>query len=170
MPQRSLIPDPFRFASEGRSLSGEVALVELSRLADVLVDRSGGLAYRVSGELTVDRKSMLSLHVAGELVLRCQRCLGPMVWPVAIETLFELVRPGQPIPDEEFEEDAYDAIEASADMDVLALVEDEVVLAVPIAPRHEDCDAPRPVGGAVKESPFSKLSGLGKPGGSGEAQ
>lgn len=170
MPQRSLIPDPFRFAGEGRSLSGEVALAELSRLADVLAERSGALAYRVAGEVTVDRKSMLRLEVSGELALRCQRCLGSMVWPVAIDTLFELVRPGQPIPDEELEEDAYDAIEASVDMDVLALVEDEIVLAVPFAPRHEDCDAPRPVGGAVKESPFAKLSGLGKTGGSGEAQ
>lgn len=170
MPQRSLIPDPFRFASEGRSLSGEVMLADLLRLADVLAEQSGGLAYRVSGDVGIDRKSMLRLQVNGELALRCQRCLEPMVLPVAIDTLFELVRPGQSIPDEELEEDAYDAIEASADMDVLALVEDEVVLAVPFAPRHEDCDAPRPVGGAVKESPFSKLSGLRKTDGSGEAR
>lgn len=170
MPQRSLIPDPFRFASEGRSLSGEVSLAGLSRLADLLAEQSGVLVYRLTGELTVGRKSMLRLQVSGELMLRCQRCLGPMVWPVAIDTLFELVRPGQVIPDEELEEDAYDAIEAEADMDVLALVEDEVVLAAPIAPRHEDCEAPRPVGGAVKESPFSKLSGLKKVGGSGEAR
>lgn len=170
MPQRSLIPDPFRFASEGRSLSGEIALAGLARLADVLVERSGSLAYRVSGTVGVDRKPMLSLQVSGKLVLKCQRCLGPMEWPVAIDTLFELVRPGQAIPDEELEEDAYDAIEAEPDMDVLALVEDEIVLAVPIAPRHEDCDAPRPVGGAEKESPFSKLSGLRKTGGAGEAQ
>jgi uncharacterized protein len=47
-------------------------------------------------------------------------------------------------------------------MDVLALVEDEIVLAVPIAPRHESCDAPRPSDGVKKESPFAALAKLRK--------
>lgn len=167
MSQRSIIPDPFRFASEGRSQAGSVQVAELARLADLLQDRTGTLSFRVVGSVTVDRKSRLRLEVSGVLMLKCQRCLGAMEWPVAIDSKFDLVRPGQPIPDEELEEDAFDAIEAAPDMDVLALVEDEIVLAAPIAPRHEDCDAPRPVGGAEKESPFSLLRGLNKAGSDG---
>ena len=85
-----------------------------------------------------------------------------MEWPLALETTLELVRPGQAIPESELENDEFDAIEATPDMDVVALVEDEIVLAVPFAPRHEQCEAPRPTGGVEKKSPFAALAGFRK--------
>lgn len=162
MPQRSVLPDPFKFAAEGRSLSGVIPLLELPRLGDVLLDKSGSVQFSLVGEVGIDRKPRMRLRISCELQVRCQRCLGSMVWPLELDSLFELVRPGQPIADDELEEDEFDAIEATPDMDVTALVEDEIVLAVPIAPRHEKCEAPRPDGGAVKESPFASLEKLRK--------
>ena len=53
-----------------------------------------------------------------------------------------------------------DAIELDGELDVLALVEDEILLALPIAPRHQVCDAPQPEGGTSKESPFAALASL----------
>ncbi|NMG31462.1 YceD family protein [Aromatoleum evansii] len=162
MPQRSILPDPFKFAAEGRSLSAIIPLADLPRLGDVLLDTSGSVQFSLVGEMGLDRRPRMRLVISGELQVRCQRCLGPMIWPLGVDVLFELVRPGQPIADDELEEDAFDAIEAMPDMDVTALVEDEIVLAVPIAPRHEKCEAPRPDGGAVKESPFASLEKLRK--------
>lgn len=162
MSQRSVLPDPFKFAAEGRSLSGTISLAELPRLGDLLLDKSGRVEFSLVGEVGIDRKPRMRLAISGELQVRCQRCLGSMVWPLEVDALFELVRPGQPIADDELEEDEFDAIEATPDMDVKALVEDEIVLAVPIAPRHEKCEAPRPDGGAVKESPFASLEKLRK--------
>jgi uncharacterized protein len=162
MSQRAVISDPFKFAAEGRSLAGKVALARLERLADVLVDTDGEVAYRLVGEFGADRRYRLRLVATGLLRLSCQRCLGGIDWPLEIDTLLQLVRPGEPIPEEELEIDEFDAIEAGPDMDVLALVEDEIVLAVPIAPRHENCDAPRPSGGVKKESPFAALAKLRK--------
>lgn len=162
MPQRSVIPDPFKFAAEGRSLTGTIPLAELSRLADVLLDKTGEVQFSLVGEMGIDRKPRMRLAISGELSVRCQRCLGSMAWPLRVEALLELVRPGQPIPEDELEEDEFDAIEATPDMDVAALVEDEIVLVAPIAPRHEQCEAPRPDGGAVKESPFASLGKLRK--------
>ncbi len=162
MPRRSVIPDPFRFAAEGGSVSGAIALADLGRLSDVLVDTSGEATYSLVGEFGLGRKARLRLTAAGMLWMRCQRCLGRLEWPLDIEVVLELVRPGQSIPDDELENDEFDAIEAVPDLDVLALVEDEIVLAVPIAPRHESCDAPRPVKGSEKESPFASLVKLRK--------
>lgn len=162
MSQRCLIPDPFKFAAEGRKLSGTIPSADLRRLADVLLDASGEVAYELSGELGVDRKPRLRLRATGVFPLQCQRCLGRMEWPLNIETLLELVRPGQAIPEGELENDEFDVIEATPDLDVRALVEDEIVLAVPIAPRHEKCDVPRPSDGAEKKSPFAALEKLRK--------
>jgi uncharacterized protein len=40
------------------------------------------------------------------------------------------------------------------------LIEDELILAVPYAPRHEDCTAAGAHGDAQKVSPFAGLRGL----------
>ncbi len=164
MSQRSVISDPFKFASERRSLSGNVPVAALSRLADVLADSAGELSWRIDGESTPDGGPLLSVSVTGRLHLCCQRCLGAFEWPVKIDSTLKLVRPGTEIPDDELEIDEYDAIEAPADMDALALIEEELLLAMPVAPRHEICDALPPSGGSGKESSFAALSKLQKRG------
>jgi uncharacterized protein len=155
-----LIADPFRFATEGRHLEGELAVADLLRLADVLADSHGRLVYRIEGATDENRRPLLVLKAQGSLNLRCQRCLGGLAWPLAIETTLQPVRAGEMIPDEELEDDEIDAIEVEGELDVVALVEDEVLLALPIAPRHEECEPPRPEGGAKKESPFAALASL----------
>ncbi len=162
MSRAGIVSDPLRFASEGRSLTGKLALKGNKRLADVLSGEQGEVGYTLLGEIGRDDKPYFRLFLNGAMNLQCQRCLGPMVWELDQVSLFQLVRPGAEIPEEELEIDEFDAIEATPDFDVIALVEDEVLLAVPFAPRHESCDAPRPQGGVEKESPFAALAKLRK--------
>lgn len=154
------IADPFRFAAEGRRIDAEVEVAKLERLADSLADVAGALRFSIEGSLDDERRSRLRLVVGGVLTLRCQRCLGGLEWPVGIEVMLQPVRAGEEIPDEELEDDEIDALEVGNDLDVIALVEDEVLLALPIAPRHDDCQPPRPDGGVQKESPFAGLAAL----------
>ncbi len=160
MSQRCIVSDPFRFAAEGRSLSGTVPLLRLGRLADILFRNEGDVSFTLSGSVAVDGKDFLRLAASGVLTLQCQRCLSRLDWNLALESVLHLVSPGTPIPDEELEIDSFDTIEAVSDMDVLALLEEEIMLAVPIVPRHDDCEAPHPEGTAEKESPFAALAGL----------
>ena len=158
--QSSYIADPFRFAAEGRSLSGTVAVAQLVRLADALADDSGTVTFAVVGRLDAQRRPQLRVTAQGVLNLRCQRCLGAIAWPLRLDIVLQPVRSGQPIPEEELEDDEVDAIEVDGDLGVVGMVEDEILLALPIAPRHENCDSLRPDGGTVKDSPFAKLSAL----------
>ncbi|MBB4010888.1 uncharacterized metal-binding protein YceD (DUF177 family) [Niveibacterium umoris] len=73
---------------------------------------------------------------------------------------FLLVPPGEVIPDDELEEDSFDAIAAERNLDVLALIEDELLLALPISPRHEVCDTPQPRERDDSASPFAALASL----------
>ncbi len=158
-----VIPDPFRFAAESRSIAGELAVADLIRLSDALASSEGVLVWRVSGSMVEGAEGLearLRLQVDGALQLRCQRCLGGLEWPLRLDTLLQPVRVGQPIPEEELEDDEVDAIEIEGELDVLALLEDEILLALPIAPRHQVCEAPRPDGGSSKESPFAALASL----------
>lgn len=158
-----IISDPFRFAAEARSLEGVSAAANLLRLSDALATSVGEVAWRIEGAMVDGAEGpepRLRLEVAGELQLCCQRCLGSLAWPVKIGTQMHPVRSGQQIPEDELENDAVDAIELDGELDVSALVEDEILLALPIAPRHQVCDAPKPAGGASKESPFAALASL----------
>ena len=155
-----VILDPFRFAADYRSIEGEIPVQALERLADQLVEHDGVVGYRIDGTLGDDRKPRLSVTIEGLLKLRCQRCLGGYDWKLDVVTVLQPVRPGQEIPDDELEDDEVDAIEIDGELDVPALVEDEILLALPIAPRHVECEPPRPEDGAEKESPFSVLAGL----------
>lgn len=160
MSRQGVLSDPIRFAREARRLGGEVEIKAFGRLSDALLDTSGRIDYSLVGEQGADGKPYLRLIAKGVLGLQCQRCLERVDWPVEVERLLQLVPIGVPIPDDELENDAFDAIEATPGLDALELVEDELLLCLPIAPRHESCDQPRPKDGAEKESPFAALASL----------
>jgi uncharacterized protein len=159
MPQPGHVIDSAAFAREGRRLAGDVEVAQLRRLDDVLAERSGMLHFAVVGGV-VDKDLFLDLAVHGVLRLQCPRCLEPMDFPIELNSRFLLVEPGQEWPEEELEEDRFDAIEADKAMDLWSLVEDEVLLALPIAPRHELCDKPGAVAEHKDASPLSALAGL----------
>jgi uncharacterized protein len=154
--------DSLEFARNGGLLERRVDLGELPRLADVLATRTGSLAVRLEGWRDVEGKSWLQLDISGELVLRCQRCLGGVGFPLVIGSSLQLVAPGEAWPDDDLENDSADAIEAEEKLVVLSLIEDEVLLALPIAPRHEQCESPS--GDSVEHgpSPFAALAALKK--------
>jgi len=152
--------DGLEFAREGRRLAGQVAVTALSRLAEVLVGDAGALDCEIAGERDRDGKAWLTMALSGSLNLRCQRCLAALVFPVDISSRFLLIPQGQPWPDEDLAEDGFDAIAAEKEMALLPLIEDEVLLALPIAPRHESCEPPAPVIEENEPSPFAALARL----------
>ena len=159
------IVDVFKFAAGGGMLEEEVPVARFVRLADQLVTDEGVICCRLSGSVDAEGKPRLDLVMSGRLTLRCQRCLGGMDWKLAIETALLPVRAGQKVPEDELDNDEVDAIEVDGDsgLDVLSLVEDEIILALPIAPRHTDCGMPKVTetnGGVRRESPFAPLAGL----------
>lgn len=154
--------DGLAFAGEGGLVAGRVPVMALSRLADILADADGQLDCRLGGEREPDGKQWLTVEISGRLNLLCQRCLATLVFPVAVRNRLLLVPPGASWPDEELAEDGFDAIAAEKEMAVLPLIEEEVLLALPIAPRHETCEAPAPVVEEHEPSPFAALARLKK--------
>jgi uncharacterized protein len=154
--------DCLEFARSSGVLERSVRLDELPRLADVLVATTGFLSVRLEGWRDGKGKSWLKVDIAGEPVLCCQRCLGGVKFPLVISSRLQLMAPGEEWPDDDLADDSADAIEAEKALAVLSLVEEEVLLALPIAPRHEQCEPPS--GGAAENgpSPFAALAALKK--------
>lgn len=161
--------DSLEFARIRSVLEGTLGVAELPRLQDVLATQEGALEVRLEGSRDTDGKSWLHLDVTGKLMLACQRCLGGVEFPVAIRRHLQLMKPGSEWPEDDLEDDSIDMIASSKELLVLDLVEDEVLLALPIVARHESCEAPQTArvvgseaGVAKRASPFSALAALKK--------
>ena len=158
--------DSLQFAREGGRKEGLVPVAALERLVDVLADNAGELAWQVKGERDGEGKSWLWLSVQGSLNLRCQRCLEAVPYSLDIASRLLLVPPGGPWPEDlqdgGLADDESDAIAASTELGLLPLVEEEVLLTLPIAPMHESCQPPSAAGLEQEPSPFAALAKIQK--------
>ena len=159
MSQRVVI-DSLAFARENGSLQGELPVASLTRVLDLLADSAGDVVYRVQGSMGPRNRPQLTLQVDGTLSVCCQRCLEGIDYPVRIRSLLELVKDEEELTQEEIEDDSKDFLTAQKELDVVELIEDEVILDLPPAPRHESCTLPEAGRQAEKVSPFSVLKGL----------
>lgn len=169
------VVDSLKFAAEADCISGKLALSSLPRLLDVLTTREGWLDCELSGGIDTEAggraKPCLRLRVSGRLGLHCQRCLAEVRFDCIIDSRLLLIPEGAAWPEDELESDEYDALPASRELSVLELVEEEVLLALPVVPRHADCRPPAAAGTMEVEetsgsspglSPFAALAGLKK--------
>ena len=161
MPHQPVI-DGFEFASAGAKQQGSMPVSSFSRLRDLLASDAGEVAYRIEGRRDARGRPSLLVSVAGTLQLRCQRCLEAMPFEVDEQDLLVLAATQAEIDADPVDAQAPDRVLAKKDMSLHELVEDELILALPYAPRHEGCGAGKAARGQEKVSPFAGLRGLMK--------
>lgn len=132
--------DSLDFARNGKHLSGDVPIADLPRLLDALETPRGVLHYTVQGGVDKQGMQFLDVGVVGLCRLRCQRCLDGLDYPVRLDTRLLLRdQPGLDALDDEAgnEEEGFDSILADTHLNVLDMLEEEILLSLPIAPKHE---------------------------------
>jgi len=88
---RPVLIDTLAFGRERGVLDGDLAVSSLTRLHDLLAERSGTQVYHAAGGVGSDGRSQLSLAIEGRLFLCCQRCLEALDYPVDLHSLLEFV-------------------------------------------------------------------------------
>ncbi|MCK6391153.1 MAG: YceD family protein [Azonexus sp.] len=158
------INDAFAFARDARVLKGAQAVSAFERLQDLLADTAGEISWVVEGFKGDRGEPLLQLTVSGTISLACQRCLGAISFELDVDNLLEIVPEGADLSQDELEDDTRDFLPVVRELDVVELVEDEILLALPVAPRHERCGLPGAADAGERENPFAALAGLkGKP-------
>ena len=152
--------DAAEFAAAGAKQRGVLPLSGFPRLRDLLASDAGEVAYEIEGARDARGRPGLRIRARGIVQLRCQRCLEPLRYEVNSEETLVLAASQAEIDAEPVDVDAPDRVVASADLRVRDLVEDELILAVPFAPRHASCAAGSLAGEGEKSLPFAKLRGL----------
>ena len=153
-----------RLCRDGAEIDFDLPLAALPRLAS-RVEQTGG---SVRGAVRFGRHSGIAvadLSLQGEAMLRCQRCMQPMRWPVRSAVRVALVAsaaeadalPGEIEP----------VLAPEGRLRIAELVEEELLLTLPIVPLHEsaDCAAPgEPPGPQAAHEPavrpFARLGEL----------
>jgi uncharacterized protein len=143
MPQTIMLQpvevDPRRFCRDSQSWETQSDASAFPRLAHEFTQ--GTLFCRVSGR--TDQRGGLSLHltVRGEVELTCQRCLGGMRHAVEIERTLHLARNETELERLDALPDS-DAILVGEMLNLVDLVEDEVLLSLPLAAMHAEGECP----------------------------
>jgi uncharacterized protein len=161
----TLLIDLVDFAHHAGTHHGKIPVSEFERLRDYLAADGGELQYKVTGALDKDGKPVLQISLQGELTLRCQRCLGELGHVLDLSTVLRLAQSENELSRLD-EDEAVDCILATRETDVRALIEDEIILSLPISPRHNenDCSIAALHATAVmtRDQPLAALSALKK--------
>ncbi|WP_245579343.1 YceD family protein [Chitinilyticum aquatile] len=152
--------DSAEFAVSRAQLSGRIAVSELPRLAEVVLDGTTELDWELQGGVDKLERPWLYLSVNGKVQLACQRCLQAMDFKLDCETVLTLFADEATLDEAEQADDDLEGLVIDPALDVLALVEEEVLLALPFAPRHDRCGESDVVVVSDKPNPFAVLAQL----------
>jgi len=158
--------DAWRMVAARRSFEGRLPLSSMKRLQDLLNDTDGEARYTIEFDQDALRVPYVELRIEAQLPLVCQRSLQRFLLPVSLVQRLGLVR-------DEADEAAlppdYEALLVPEDgmLHPADLVEDELVLAVPVVPVNPESDAverdwPAQEEELAKANPFAALASLKK--------
>ena len=159
--------DPRKLADRGATLEGQVSLASLLRLCDPLADNSGSVRAKFTFGRDEQKAVVIRSEIDVEVKMVCQRCLELVALPIHSECEYAVVKEGTAI---ELQPQGYDVLEMGEEpLDLLALVEDELLLALPIVPTHNTNFCQQPAGldepessedEVTRSNPFSVLAQL----------
>lgn len=158
--------DPRRLAATGGTVTGEVPVAELTRLADRLAESDESSAGRATLYLSFDEDAQRRIRITGRvearLALQCQRCLQPFEWTA--DQALNLIAVADEDAAAGVPRDREPVIVPPQGLDPATLVEDELILALPLAAR---CEQPECMDASEdteterrRDNPFAALANL----------
>lgn len=166
--------DVMAFARDAINLEGQGDLANWTRVAEEKFGETlapGPVVWQLQGRSVPQSggadQVWLDLTASVGLPMQCQRCLTPVLADVDVARSFRFVADEATAEalDDEAEEDI---LVISRDFDALALIEDELILSLPLVPLHDMCPEVLPTSvadpefdaAAVRPNPFGVLAGL----------
>ncbi|HYW93243.1 MAG TPA: YceD family protein [Gammaproteobacteria bacterium] len=161
-----------RLTDARAELQGTLPLAGMKRLADMALDPG---REQVSVQLRFLRDELGRRLLYGKLrapiTCQCQRCLGPVRLDIEHDFAIEFVWGMSQLPQVERNHSPY-VLETDEPLSLAELVEDELILAMPVVARHaglDSCEPPRhdadrdeaaDESGDGREKPFAGLARL----------
>jgi uncharacterized protein len=156
--------DPLRLAHQHRLVHGKFPLATMTRVCESLCATEGDVSFELMFSLDESHRPMIRGGIKTALPMICQRCLQPLRWEIDAPVTLMI------LSDEADEENLPDDVDAltlhSTTVSLQELVENELILAIPLVPKHDVCpqNEYRLAGDAEVHdpNPFAILKGLKK--------
>jgi len=161
--------DPILYANRGRQLAGIISAHDLPRIMELAPNSESNFYVTLAFSMSSLQFPMVKGTIEGEIVQLCQRCMKDT--SVSIRSDFQLLLVTPDLVGRASEE-GHEIFEYSGPTITTAtLIEDEIILSMPIVSRHEneqDCDPAvkhlmhefDEVPADEKQNPFAKLKDL----------
>lgn len=163
------------FAEDGQPWPGATRLQDFQRLAQETqsLSEADTVQWEARAELRLqagaDEQVWLHLSAHAQVPLTCQRCMGAVVTPVVVDQWYRFVE-SEEIAMAEDDEAEEDLLVMTPQFDLLNLLEDELLMALPLVPMHETCPVtpvfsvsdPAVEAAEAKPNPFAVLGQLKK--------
>ena len=155
---------PERLDNRPLVMKGTFTPADLDRLQDSVADERGELRYEIVASLDKQRQKVVSCIIERFVFLICQNSLEAFRHEISIRDQLVLVDDETRLPSVEEEGEEMDYVVADEPLDIRDLVEDAVLLALPMIPRKPGLEGTvsREAGEVVKPSPFAALASLKK--------
>jgi len=160
--------EPKRLAARDAVLTGTLRLNSMPRLCAAVLDREGAIEVRLEFHRDEEGRDRATGRVAARLQVTCQRCLQAMDLSIdeVVDLYFLLTGKGQTTPAPTSEP----VLLESGFVALTALIEDQLLLALPFAPMHApgagncremtETEVTGDNGAAGRQHPFAALAGL----------
>lgn len=162
-----------RYADQGVMLEGELELSKMSRLLESLTSDEGSIKVAINFGIDEQRIRYMRIEATAELMLRCQRCMQPVEQQVVLNSALGLI--SSEAQAERLTGEYEPFLIPDAQTAIAEIIEDELILALPIVPRHadqlacapvdyssDDAEQEKVVEQEEKVNPFAALSDLKK--------
>ncbi|MDX1353792.1 MAG: YceD family protein [Thiomicrorhabdus sp.] len=157
--------NPFKLAENRAQTERVIPVAQLQRLVESLASDVGSITAKVTGSVDEDRRKILDCQITGSVQLVCQTTFDPIDYAIDRTVRFCPVMSEEAMASvpEEYEPFLFD----SEELDLITLVEDELILSLPIALSSPEAPKHQSFGPVIedtekKPNPFAVLEGLKK--------
>ncbi|KIG04498.1 DUF177 domain-containing protein [Caballeronia concitans] len=143
--------DLYDFAEHKRQAAGALRVSQLPRmLAEVPADAperdtaftwqgEGSTQPELQDDGTEAPQPYLRLAVHGSVWLMCQRCLSPYSQHLDVDATYRIVATEEEADEYPLDDDEVEVIVGSRQFDLVELIEEELLLSLPLVPKHSVC-------------------------------
>ncbi len=158
--------DPYRYADQGLALDGSIKMADTPRLsAAVSIVGKEDIAVKVQFGVDEQGITFLKGQVKVQFSLQCQRCMQPYIYEIMSDFVLGVVKT---LDEANALPESYEpAVTKEGQLALRELIEDEIILNLPMIPRHEPdtCPVKLPLTDSGleqerRENPFHVLAGL----------
>lgn len=162
-----ILIDSQAFTAKQETLQGNVSLNQLDERiwTHDFTDLSSSIAYTLTGGTDKWQRPYLTLTLSGCLPLQCQRCMQPTEFALNENVRIVLFENEETIDEAMLADEDLEGVLQEPEIDVFSLIEDQILMALPFSPKHEQCgNTQLEANNQSKPNPFAALAGLKKSG------